>query len=271
MHTSLRRRAPRLVCAVALLTTGPARAESADELAQKVQNPVADLITIPFQETLEYGIGSFDRARATLKIEPVVPVDLSQRWKLIVRTIAPFTDQPDATAATGGSSGLGDIQPTLFLSRAKPGRIIWGAGPVFSLPTATQRATGSGKWSAGPSVVVLSQTRRWTIGVLASNLWSFAGPADRAKVNTLSLQPFVNLNLRSAFYLTSHPEMSADWTASAGDRWLVPVGGGFGKVVRLGQVALHGEVAAYYNAIRPDTPPNPSWALRLQISLLLPE
>ncbi len=243
----------------------------AANLAAKVQNPVANLISVPFQENLDYQIGPEDRARSTLNIQPVIPIELSESWNLITRTIWPIIYQPNVQSQTGGSSGIGDLNPTAFLSPAKPGRLIWGTGPTLSLPTATQRATGSGKWAAGVAVVVLAQPKPWTLGVLVNNLWSFAGPDDRASVNLMTLQYFINYNLAHAWYLASQPIINADWTATSNERWLVPAGGGLGKIFKVGPLPLNGQLTAYYNVVRPDQTPSPRWQLRVQVAMLFPK
>ncbi len=162
------------------------------DLAKAVQNPVADLISVPLQNNTSYNIGPNERASNTLNIQPVIPVHLSERVLLISRIILPITYQPDLTNTGGGSSGFGDTNPTFFFSPAKPGKLIWGVGPAFILPTARQRSVGTGKWSAGPAAVALIQPDPWTIGVLASQVWSFAGPSDRSTVSLMTVQYFVN-------------------------------------------------------------------------------
>jgi len=245
--------------------------QSDEDLQKAVQNPVADLISVPFQNNINYQIGPYDRASDTLNIQPVIPAGLSERWMLVARIIVPVIYQPDTAAAEGGSSGLGDANPTFFLAPAKPGKLVWGVGPSFLLPTATQRATGAGKWCAGGSVVVLAQPSPWTFGVLASNVWSFAGPADRADVSLLTVQYFLNFNLNKAVYLTSSPILTADWKSAGGDRWTVPFGAGIGAIFKVGKQPLNGQVAAYYNVVRPDTPPSAAWQLRLQLAFLFPK
>jgi hypothetical protein len=241
------------------------------ELARTTQNPVADLVSLPLQNNLDYDIGPFSRARNTLNIQPVIPHPLTSEWNLIARIIAPIVYQPDATQVAGGTSGLGDINPTFFLSRARPGQLIWGAGPTFLLPTATQQAVGTGKWSVGPAAVALVQPELWTIGVLAQNVWSFAGEDDREDVNQLLLQYFVNYNLSGGWYLTSQPILTANWKQPSGEEWVVPFGGGLGKIFKLGPQALNGQVSAYWNAVTPDDQPSASWQLRLQLAFLFPE
>lgn len=247
----------------------PSGADEASDLAAKTQNPVANLISVPLQENLDYGIGPNARARSTLNVQPVIPMHLFGNWNLIARIIVPFVYQPDTTMPTGGSSGLGDINPQLFVTPAKAGALIWGLGPAFLLPTSTQTSLGTGRWATGPTAVVLVQPKPWTLGVLASNLWSFAGEDGRPNINQLTLQYFVNYNLPRGWYLTSAPILSANWKAASGDTWLVPFGGGAGKVFKVGKQAMNGSLGAYGNAIKPAGAPD--WQLRVQLAFLFPK
>jgi len=242
----------------------------AGELAKQVQNPIANLISVPFQENLDYNIGPYERARSTLNIQPVVPVSLTPELMLITRTIVPIVYQPDVGNSGGGSSGLGDINPAFFFSPVDHGPLIWGVGPTFLLPTATQRATGSGKWSIGATAVGLLQPGKLTIGVLASNVWSVSGPDDRVPVNQMTIQYFINYNLPKAWYLTSSPILTANWQAEPHGIWTIPFGGGVGKIFKLGKLPLNGTLQMYRNAFRPDIVPSASWQLRVQIALLFP-
>jgi hypothetical protein len=239
------------------------------DLAKAVQNPVADLISIPLQNNTSYNIGPNNRAQNTLNIEPVVPIHLGDKLLLITRTILPVVYQPDVTAQQGGTSGVGDLNPSFFFSPAKQGKLIFGVGPTFLIPTATQQATGTGKWSVGPAAVALIQPHPWTIGVLASQLWSFAGPSDRSSVNTFSLQYFVNYNLAHAWYLASSPIITANFAATGGDAWTVPFGGGVGKIFRLGKLPLNGQVQGFYN-VRTNDDTIARWQLRVQLAFLFP-
>ena len=256
----------------------PAQGASTEDLQKATQNPVASLISVPLQNNVDENIGPYARDRNTLNIQPVIPTEVSANWNLIPRIIAPLvyqpflaTGNPDVNAQQHlGTFGLGDIQPTFFLAPATPSKLIWGIGPALLLPTATDDALGLGKWCAGPSLVALVQPGKFTIGALASNLWSFAGSAGRADVNSMTLQYFVNYNLQKGWFLTSAPILSANWHASSGNVWLVPAGGGFGRIFKVGGQPLNGSVSAYYNVIRPDTQPSPTWQLRLQLAFLFP-
>ena len=244
---------------------------STEELQKQVQNPVANLISVPFQNNINFGNGPFDRTQNTLNIQPVIPLRLSESVMLISRTILPVIIQPEIDTPNVTTSGLGDINPTFFFSPAKPGKLIWGIGPAFVLPSATDRLLGAGKWSAGPSVVALAQPGKWTFGALVSNVWSFAGQESRPAVNTMSLQYFVNHNFSRGWYFTSSPIINANWRAADGDRWLMPVGAGIGRVTHLGPSPVNWQVSAYANVIRPDTLPSARWQFRLQLSLLYPK
>jgi hypothetical protein len=244
--------------------------DEAGDLAKQVQNPIANLISVPFQNNLDYNIGPYERARSTLNIQPVIPVKLTPEMMLITRTIVPIMYQPDVSNTGGGSSGLGDINPAFFFSSIDHGPLMWGMGPTFLLPTATQRATGSGKWSVGVTAVGLLQPGKWTIGVLASNLWSVSGPDDRVPVNQMTVQYFLNYNLPKAWYLTSAPILTANWQAEANDVWTIPFGAGVGRVFKLGKLPLNGSLSMYRNAVRPDSLPSAAWQLRVQIALLFP-
>ncbi len=234
-----------------------------------MQNPVSDLLSVPFQNDTDYGVGPYHRARNTLNIQPVIPFRLSDDWNLITRTILPIVYEPDVLHPTGGSSGLGDINPTAWLSPAQPKRLIWGVGLSALLPTATQRSLGTGKWGIGPSAVVLVQPHPWSIGVLAQNIWSFAGPDDFTQVNQLLLQCFVNYNLPHGWYLTSSPIITANWEADGND-WVVPWGGGVGKIFHLGESPLNAQISAFHNTAGPGIE-GPSWQMRIQVALLFPK
>ena len=248
----------------------PTAGASTENLQKQTQNPVASLISVPFQNSTDFNIGSFARDRDTLNIQPVYPSQISKGWNLITRVITPVVFAPDTNHEHLGTFGLGDIQPTFFFAPTKISKIIWGAGPALLLPTATDDNLGNGKWCAGPAVVALLQPGHFTLGALVSNLWSFTGSSGRADVNTMGLQYFVNYNLQRGWFLTSGPTLSANWNAGSGNVWLVPFGGGFGRIFVLGHQAMNGSVSAYYNAVRPDTIPSPTWQLRVQLALLFP-
>jgi hypothetical protein len=264
--------------AACLVVPAPALAQqSADDLAAAAQNPVAAMISLPFQNNTLFGIGPDDDTANVLNIQPVIPVSLGD-WNLINRTIVPIIYLPDLTAGTeslaqgesGGSSfGLGDINHSIYLSPAKPGKVIWGIGPSITLPTATDSDLGSGKWSAGPAAVALTTPKPWVVGTLVRQLWSFAGDGDRRDVSQLLIQPFVNYNLPGGWYLASAPVITANWEADSDDRWVIPIGGGGGKIFRIGSQPVNAQAQAFYNAVSPDL--GPDWSLRFQLQFLFPK
>jgi hypothetical protein len=197
-------------------------------LQKATQNPVASLISVPLQNNSNFDIGPLDRTQDVLNIQPVIPMRVSKNWNLIARIITPLIYQPDLTQSNLGVVGLGDINPTFFLSPAKPGNLIWGIGPAFVLPSATNRVLGQGKWSGGPSVVALLQPAHWTIGGLVNNVWNFAGQSDKPAVNQMLLQYFINYNMKTGWYISLSPIITADWKAASGNVWTVPFGGGIG-------------------------------------------
>ncbi len=210
----------------ALPTTPSATAESDEDLLKAVQNPVADLISVPILNTTNFNLGPYNRAQNVLALQPVIPANLSQNWMLISRIILPMAWQPYPDQNSGGQFGLGDMTPSFFLAPRNPGSVIWGVGPATVIPTATSNILGQGKFSLGPSIVVLAQPGQWTVGALVSNVWSVAGSGSRPPVNRMTLQYFLAYNLKHDWYLTAAPILLADWCARAGNRWLVPVGGG---------------------------------------------
>ena len=255
---------------LALAETSLAQSSDQQELAKKTQNPVSDLISVPIQNNVNLGIGQNDRTQNVTNIQPVIPVRAGS-LQLINRTIAPLVYQPDVQETSGGTYGLGDINHTVFFSPAKAGKLIWGAGPMVSIPTATDDVLGTGKLGLGPSFVALTMPGRWVIGALVNNIWSVAGDSERSDVNQLMIQYFVNYNLPGGWYISLAPIITSNWKAESGNKWTVPFGGAVGKIFRIGNQALNGQVGAFYNAIHPDTAPYPDWTLRLQIQFLFPK
>jgi hypothetical protein len=252
------------------LAAGVASAQEAgeSELAKKTQNPVSNLISLPFQNNTNFGIGPDDKTQNILNIQPVWPFSVSEEWNLITRTIIPVISQPGLAPGQDRTFGLGDMSFTAFFSPKKSGKLIWGAGPVILLPTATDDDLGADKWGVGPSVVVLTINGPWVAGSLFSNVYSIGGSGDR-DVNFFTWQYFINYNLPKGLYLTSAPIITADWEADSDNRWTVPFGGGVGKIFRIGKQPINSQISAYYNVEKPDF--GPDWQLRVQFSFLFPK
>jgi hypothetical protein len=242
---------------------------STEDLQKATQNPVASLISVPLQNNTNFGIGPYKRTQDVLNIQPVIPVSLTQDWNLITRVIQPIVWQPYPTETTGGEYGFGDMNPTFFLSPSKPKKLIWGVGPAFVIPTATNTVLGQGKFSLGPSFVGLAQPGHWTIGVLVNNVWSVAGSGSRPNVNQMLLQYFINYNLKKGWFLTLQPIITANWNASSGNVWTVPFGGGVGRIMKLGAQPVNIAAQFYGNAVYPSG--SSPWGMRLQIAFLFPK
>jgi hypothetical protein len=257
-----------ILCLIALLFS-PAEAQDETELAKKTQNPVADLISVPLQSNFNFGAGSKERMIYILNVQPVIPINITENWNLITRVIMPIINQPSLFPGMDSATGLGDLNPTFFFSPAKPGGLIWGFGPTFTLPTATDELLGSEKWSMGPAAVALTMQGPWVFGALMNNQWSVGGWGDE-HVNAFLMQPFVNYNLPAGWYLTSSPILTANWAADrGGDVWTVPLGGGAGKLFLVGRLPINAQLAAYGNVAKPEF--GPDWQLRFQIQFLFPK
>lgn len=242
---------------------------SNSDLAKQAQNPVANLISLPLQNNTNFSIGPDDETQNILNIQPVWPVSINDNWNLITRTILPVVSQPNIlTGGEGRINGLGDTTFTGFFSPKDSGKLIWGAGPVFLIPTATDDALGSDKWGAGASVVLLTMPGKWVVGSLFSNVWSFAGSGDQ-DVNLFTWQYFINYNLPNKWYLTSAPIITANWEADSDNTWTVPFGGGIGKIFNIGKQPMNGQISAYYNVEKPEF--GPDWQLRVQLQFLFPK
>lgn len=242
---------------------------STEALQKATQNPVADLISVPFQNNTAFGIGPESRDQNVLLFQPVIPIHLTKDLNLINRIIQPIVWQPYPNQPTGGEFGLGDMNPTFFLVPANAKKIIWGAGPTFVIPTATNTILGQGKLSMGPAFVVLAQPHPWTIGVLTNNVWSVAGSGSRQSVNQFLLQYFINYNVKKGWYIDIAPIITANWVATSGNVWTVPVGGGIARLMKIGFQPMSFAVEFYGNAVHP-AGPSP-WGMRAQITLLFPK
>jgi len=254
------------------------QSQSTQDLAVASQNPVAAVYSLPFENNIYGGAGPKHNATANaLDIEPVLPFTFGD-WNIISRTIAPLIYLPslatgpheitDDSLFSSSHFGLGDINQAFYLSPANPGELIWGVGPSFNLPTATATPLGSAKFSMGPTAVALVTPKPWVAGVLARQLWSVAGPSDRPNVNQFLLQPFVNYNMEDGWYLVSAPIITANWEATSGNRWVFPIGGGFGKLFKIGEQPVSASLQAFDYVASPSG--GPRWAVRAYLQFLFP-
>ena len=248
-----------------------------DDLRSKVQNPVSSMYSLPLKFTADFGAPN--GSAYIFNVNPVIPVTVGD-WNLINRALIPAVASVDGfIAGTPGipegapgkdrKTGLGDINYSLFFSPADAKGVIWGLGPSIGFPSATADQLGSGKWSAGPTGVVLVQPGWGTYGGLVRQLWSFAGDDDRSQVNQFLLEPFLNYNFEGGWYFIMDPILTANWNASSSNRWTVPLGGGFGKLFTIGSQPINSRLEAYYNVEKPDG--GPDWQMVFTFQFLFPK
>ena len=245
---------------------------SGAELAKKLSNPIASLISFPLQANFDFKIGPEDGGwRETLNVQPVIPITISRDWNMISRTILPITYQSDIAPGLGSQGGLGDVLQSLFFSPQKPtsGGLIWGVGPALLFPTATNDRLGADQWAAGPTFVVLKQQSGWTYGALANHLWSYAGDDDRSDVSTTFAQPFVARTTKTLTTYTLNTETTYNWNADE-DEWSIPINFTVSQLTKFGKlpVSLTGGLRYWV-----ESPPDAAsgWGFRFAVTFLFPK
>lgn len=274
-----------MAAACGLLLSAPAMAQEAPAvgaaakpatdaaaLALKLSNPVASLISVPFQFNFDGDIGpeingSRDGERITLNVQPVIPISLNEDWTLISRTIVPVVWQNNIVPGAGSQFGLGDTVQSLFFSPAKPKGIIWGVGPVFLVPTGTDDLLSGKKWGAGPTAVLLKQSGPLTVGALANHIWSFAGSDSRNDISATFVNPFISYATKGGMSYGMSADVTYDWN---GERWTVPVSANISQITKFGgQLVSIGGALRYYVASNDGAPHG--FAGRFTVTLLFPK
>ena len=240
--------------------------EEAEKLAKAAQNPIASMISLPFQNNTNLNIGPNDQTQNILNIQPVYPFDMGD-YNIITRTIIPVVSNPSVLTGQDRVDGIGDTVFTAFISPKDSGDITWGVGPAILLPTASNDVLGQDTWGAGISAVALAMPGKWVLGGLISNLWSVGSGAD---INLLTVQPFINYNLDDGWYLVTAPIITANWEADSKNRWTVPLGGGFGKIFKIGNQPINAQLSLYNNVETPDNF-GAEWQVRTQIQFMFPK
>ncbi len=211
---------------------------------------------------MQLGFGPDHEALNFFRIQPLIPFEPGDDWTILLRPVIPIVHLPWPES----KDGLGDISLIAFVTPREARSFVWGLGPAFLLPTATDELLGTEKWSAGPAAAAIYTRGPWVGGVIVQQLWSFAGDEDRADVDVMTLRPLLNYNLPQGWYLTTSPSIAANWDARTKDQWLVPLGGGVGKVFAIAGQRMSTTVEAYYHVVAPTI--GPDWQLRIQLSFL---
>ena len=249
-------------------TSAPASASDAADLATKLSNPVADLISVPFQFNYNGGFTDGDGDQYYLNIQPVIPISINPGWNVISRTILPIYSQDGVIPGEGSQFGFGATTQSFFLSPKQPTKagLVWGAGPVFLIPTATDNIA-TNQWGAGITGVALVQRDGWTIGGLANHIWSLTGDSEDRDVSATYLQPFVSYTTHKATSFTLNTESTYDWVD---EEWSVPINATVGQIVKIHRLPVQLSVGARYWAQSPEGGPD-DWGARFQMTLLFPK
>lgn len=259
-----------LVVAVASTVSANVFADAATELAKKTQNPVSDLISVPFENNANFNAGPDNKVLNVLNIKPVVPIKLTDNWNLINRAIIPLISQPGVDGTPiGRKNGVGDLTYQGFFSpNPKPGGLIWGVGPQIQVPTHSNSRLGNQRWAAGPNAVVLDIGKKVVKGFLLSQIWDVTNSRDE-DISMMTLQPFYNYNFGKGWYAVSNPVVTANWEADGSDQWTVPIGGGIGKVTHWDKQAVNLRLAAFGNIVRPTN--GSDYNLQLTMQFMFPK
>jgi hypothetical protein len=243
--------------------------ESASEVAKKLQNPIGDLINVPFQSNTYFDVGPHKGTQEILNIQPVIPIHINPDWNVITRTILPLIWQPSLQPAQTVPFGTGPITFSAFLSPSKPvDGWLWGVGPAVQVPVISNSTLGSNVWGAGPTGVIVYSKGPWVGGVLVNNVWSVGGTSapGGTRYNNFLFQPFLTYNFKGGWFFGSSPIATADWLVSGDKAWTLPVGAQFGRVIKIGGTPVNLLLGAYYNTLRPQF--GSTWQIRSQIAFV---
>jgi len=244
--------------------------EDATALAKKLQNPIGNLYSIPFQSNTNFHYGPANGTQELLNIQPVIPLHITPDWNIITRTILPVIWQPSLQPAQTVPAGLGPTTFSAFVSPSQPVHgWVWGVGPVVQLPTITSKTLGSNVWGGGPTGVVVYMTGPWVTGLLVNNVWSFGGSSGRGgtKYDNFTMQPFANYNLAHGWYVGTSPLITANWLATGDHAWTLPLGAQAGRVIKIcGKLPVNFQLGAYANVER--GPYASSWQLKTQMTII---
>ncbi len=246
---------------------GPPAAVDAATVAKKLNNPISDLVSVPFQFNWAQGVGPDKLTRLILNVQPVMPFTLNKNWNMISRVIMPLVGQPPLVEGGEPASGLSDILTSFFFSPSGSQKLTWGVGPAFSLPSTSEPTLGTGKWSMGPTAVVLRQTGPWTFAVLWNHIWSFAGAESREDVNQDFIQPVVAYTTKKNVTFSVNAEAVGNLEADT-DQWTVPINFQIAKLSTFGMFPASYQLGVGIFVAGPEN--GPEWQLRAAVTIVLP-
>ena len=244
--------------------------DDATALAKKLQNPIGDLYSVPFQNNTNFNTGPNKGTQDILNVQPVIPIHINEDWNVITRTILPLVWNPSLQPAQSVPFGLAPTSFSAFLSPKNPvDGWVWGVGPIAELPTITSKTLGSNVWGLGPAVVVVKLAGPIVAGALVNNVFSLGGtPAPGGtRYSLFTVNPFFNYNFGEGWYVGSSSIITANWQTSGNNAWTLPVGADIGRVIKIGgKLPVNLQIGAYYNALRPQF--GSTWQLRTQVTLI---
>jgi hypothetical protein len=243
--------------------------ESATALAKKLQNPIGNLYSFPFQSNTNFNYGPNKGTQENLHVQPVIPIHVNSDWTVILRAILPLIWQPSLEPMHTVPFGTGATTLSAFVAPASPSNgWLWGAGPVVQIPTISSATLGSNVWGGGPTGVLVYMKGPIVAGALANNIWSFGGTSGPAgtRYNNFLVQPFFNYNFGDGWYVGSSPIINANWLTSGNNAWTLPIGANAGRVIKIGKIPVNLSAGAYGNVLRPQY--GATWQLRTQITFI---
>ncbi len=249
-------------------TSHTATAQVAADLAKKLSNPIASLISVPFQYNYNDGFGDGDGQQSYINIQPVIPISIGENWNLISRTILPVVNQSDFTPDNDSQTGLGNITQSFFFSPKEPTKagLIWGVGPVLQIPTATD-GIAPNQWGAGITGVALKQANGWTYGALANHVWSIGKSDQYGDSSNTFLQPFLTYTTKKSTSFSVDTESTYNWET---EEWSVPINMSVSHVVKVSGKPVQLKAGARYWADSPEAGPD-GWGARLEVTYLFPK